>query len=58
MSGPMLDLVTMKFLADIGDVVEKHSDALWEAHHETTEMKVGIGDTIYVYYEEGWEIGE
>lgn len=53
-----MDLVTMKFLADIGDVVEKHSDALWEAHHETTEMKVGIGDTIYVYYEEGWEIGE
>jgi len=57
-SGPLVGLATLKFLADLGDVIEKHSDSLWNENYESTEVKVGIGETIYVYYEEGWQIGE
>lgn len=58
MSAPTLDLVTMKFLAGLGDVIEEHAQPLWDQHYETFEIRVSIGDTVYVYYEEGWQIGE
>lgn len=58
MSGPVVGLTIMKFLADLGDVIEEHSKSLWHENYESAQVKVAVGETIYVYYEEGWQIGE
>lgn len=54
----MMQPSVMRFLADISEVVDKHTQALGDDFYESTGVKIDMDGVTYTLYEEGWEESE
>lgn len=58
MSAPVVDLATMRLLAELGEVYEKRHQDVYDQTYQMVGLTVTVGEQTYTYYEEGWQIDE
>lgn len=58
MSGPVVDLPTLRLLTELGEVYEKRHQDVYDQTYQMVGLRVTVGEQTYTYYEEGWQIDE